>query len=101
MTAARRVIKEKRLLAVLHLFDEIDAVVHPMLVEILDVGKIDQLDVIALFRVGCSTVNLMVTERSLFHHPKAGRAQRYLRFEILVAPLRVLVGHAEKAEMII
>jgi hypothetical protein len=101
MTTARRVVKEKRLLAVLHLFDEIDAVVHPVLVEVLGVGKIDQFDVIALFRVGGSAVNLIMIERSLFHHPEAGRAQRYLGIEILVAPLRVLVRHADKAEIII
>jgi len=51
MAAARGVVEEKRLLAIFHLPDEIDTVVHPVLVEFFDIGKVDQLDVFALLRV--------------------------------------------------
>jgi hypothetical protein len=41
MATPRGVVEEEWLLAILHLPDEIDTVVHPMLVEVLDIGKID------------------------------------------------------------
>src|SRR5215475_3396695 len=60
MAAARGVVEEKRLLAIFHLPDEIDTVVHPVLIEFFDIGKVDQLDGFALLRVARATMHFIV-----------------------------------------
>src|SRR6516162_6872692 len=74
MAAARGVVEEEWLLAVLHLLDKVYTVVHPVPVQVFDISKVDQLDVFALFGVDGTTMHLVMTERSFFHHFEAGWA---------------------------
>src|SRR6516162_5271224 len=58
MATARGVVEEEWLLAVLHLLDEVYTVVHPVLVEVFDISKVDQLDGFALFGVAGTAMHL-------------------------------------------
>jgi hypothetical protein len=101
VAAARGVIEEERLLAVLHASDEIDAVFHPHLIAILDVVQIDQFNVVALLRVLRRAVHVGFAELQLLHEREALGAEGDFRFEVDVAPLGVHVRYAKEAAIVV
>ena len=73
MTAARCAVQKEWLLAAFHLVQESRTDIQPVLVEVLDIGQIDDPAVLAIILVGRRAVHLGVVELVLLHHFEACR----------------------------
>ena len=101
VAAARGVIEKEGLLRSLHLVEEGEARIQPVLVELLDVVELDQLAVLAFGLVGRRAMHLVMVEDVVFHHLEALGRERDLGIEVVIPPFGVHVGHAEEADIVV
>ena len=99
MTAAGAVVEEERLIAFRHLVQELNAVLHPALIQIFHIFRRNISDSFLL--AAAYRVHIILAERQIFDVFGTGWAERHFRIDVNIAPFGIHIGNGVKAAEII